>query len=224
MLRIAPKAYSLWKQTLIASVVLASLAIGQSCKADCTPTSIPGICLPNAPIHNPLDDLRRPLTEVGAAVSGDVLAGWIMASRNSSISVSQPLTPQMRGAVAGFIPDYVIDRARFEVGDNGFFNTANVIMKNEPNVAAVTLDDLIVFRDWSTANDTTILVHELIHVQQYAEWGVQNFAVSYARNYNDVEGPAYASHDQYWRWWCGNFNYPPVCYSWGFAPTGPTIR
>jgi Domain of unknown function (DUF4157) len=215
------------KTAMASSVFMGLLACASVCRADCTPTSIPGVCLPNLPVHNPLDDGRGVLTEPAIAVAGAQLSTWITASRNSAISGAQPLTADMRDATAGFIPDYVLNRARFEIGDNGVLNTANVIMQNEPNVSAVTLDDVIVFRSWDVAHDITVLVHELTHVKQYTDWGVNNFATSYVRNWHSVEDPAYATRDQYWRWWCQKFNYPSQCADWGFVPEndqGPNIK
>jgi hypothetical protein len=57
----------------------------------------------------------------------------------------------------------------------------------------VTLIDTIIFRHASDAEDNVALwAHELKHVQQYQEWGVQGFAQRYTHDFNAVEAPAYA--------------------------------
>lgn len=57
---------------------------------------------------------------------------------------------------------------------------------------AVTLIDTIIFRRPSDAEDNVALwAHELKHVQQYQQLGVEEFARRYTRNYDDLEAPAY---------------------------------
>jgi hypothetical protein len=59
-------------------------------------------------------------------------------------------------------------------------------------VNAVTLIDTIIFRHASDAEDNVALwAHELKHVQQYQQLGVNEFARRYTRNYEELEGPAY---------------------------------
>ncbi|MGV8861715.1 MAG: eCIS core domain-containing protein, partial [Pseudomonas sp.] len=66
-------------------------------------------------------------------------------------------------------------------------------MLQNPDVGAVTLIDIILFRDAQTAEQSIALwAHELKHVQQYQEWGVDGFAQRYTQDFNAVEAPAYA--------------------------------
>jgi hypothetical protein len=56
----------------------------------------------------------------------------------------------------------------------------------------VTLVDIIVFRTAEAAETNVALwAHELKHVQQYQEWGVNGFAQRYTQDFNTVEAPAY---------------------------------
>jgi hypothetical protein len=66
--------------------------------------------------------------------------------------------------------------------------------------AAVTLIDVVVFRGPSEATDPSTWAHELTHVDQYRDWGVNSFAVQYVRNWHGVENPAYAKGDGYASW------------------------
>ncbi|MNF05204.1 hypothetical protein D3C80_2048820 [compost metagenome] len=62
---------------------------------------------------------------------------------------------------------------------------------------AVTLVDIIVFRSEEAAlNDVALWAHELVHVQQYQQWGVAEFARRYSRDYDTVEAPGYAMQRQ----------------------------
>ncbi|MNF04821.1 hypothetical protein D3C80_2044220 [compost metagenome] len=57
---------------------------------------------------------------------------------------------------------------------------------------AVTLVDVIVFRSLNDAMENLPLwAHELKHVEQYQQWGVEEFAARYSRDFNAVESPAY---------------------------------
>jgi hypothetical protein len=58
-------------------------------------------------------------------------------------------------------------------------------------VPAVTLDDVIVFQERSAAlEDPKLWAHELKHVMQFAEWGVDGFALRYLNDYEAVEHEA----------------------------------
>lgn len=85
----------------------------------------------------------------------------------------------------------VLDAARFRVGDEQQMSAANALLQN-PDVNAVTLIDTIIFRRPADAEDNVALwAHELKHVQQYQQLGVEEFARRYTRNYDDLEAPAY---------------------------------
>lgn len=61
-----------------------------------------------------------------------------------------------------------------------------------PDTEAVTLVDVIVFRSEEDAQTNVALwAHELWHVKQYQEWGVQGFANRYSEDFDAVEAPAY---------------------------------
>ncbi|MNC70360.1 hypothetical protein D3C75_1211640 [compost metagenome] len=86
----------------------------------------------------------------------------------------------------------MLDAARYKISDNGQFSAATAMLQN-PDVGAVTLIDIILFRDAQSAEqDIALWAHELKHVQQYQEWGVLGFAQRYTQDFNAVEAPAYA--------------------------------
>ena len=81
--------------------------------------------------------------------------------------------------------------ARFKIGNGDELSLGSAVMQN-PDTEAVTLVDIIVFRNLNDAMDNLALwAHELKHVEQYQQWGVREFAVRYSRDFNTVEGPAY---------------------------------
>ncbi|MDM3885883.1 DUF4157 domain-containing protein [Pseudomonas sp. BCRC 81390] len=103
----------------------------------------------------------------------------------------QPIPLHIRAQLEAWYDFAVLDAARFRVGDEQQMSAANALLQN-PDVNAVTLIDTIIFRRASDAEDNVALwAHELKHVQQYQQLGVEEFARRYTRNYDELEAPAY---------------------------------
>jgi len=124
------------------------------------------------------------------AVTG--LENWIVLSRNTAAAgETQTIPLNIRAQLEPYYDLQVLDSARYKVGDDAELNAANTMLQN-PDINAVTLIDIIVFRNAEDAlNDVALWAHELKHVQQYQQWGVREFATRYTRDYNAVEAPAY---------------------------------
>jgi hypothetical protein len=125
-------------------------------------------------------------------VAGPALALWLSQSRaEAAISGTQPIPDAIREKLLRWYPPSVLDAALYKVGDNGELSAASAMMQN-PDIGAVTLVDIIVFRTAEAAETNVALwAHELKHVQQYQEWGVNGFAQRYTQDFNTVEAPAY---------------------------------
>ncbi|MCY1331316.1 hypothetical protein D9M68_225880 [compost metagenome] len=138
-----------------------------------------------------------PLLENVNRMAASSLQQWITQSRNSmSASQLQPIPLNIRVQLEPYYDLQVLDTARYKVGDADEMNAAHTLMQN-PDVNAVTLVDVIVFRNQDDAqNNVALWAHELKHVQQYLQWGVQDFALRYTRDYNAVEAPAYQIQGQ----------------------------
>ncbi|KAA0978541.1 DUF4157 domain-containing protein [Pseudomonas sp. ANT_J28] len=126
-------------------------------------------------------------------IAGPALALWLTQARAEAASAGiQPIPPRIREQLLRWYDPSVLDTARYKVSDNGQFSAATAMLQN-PDVGAVTLIDIILFRDAQTAQqDVALWAHELKHVQQYQEWGVEGFAQRYTQDFNAVEAPAYA--------------------------------
>ncbi|MFC5695552.1 DUF4157 domain-containing protein [Pseudomonas sp. GCM10022186] len=176
---------SLLRQTILAFSFVSTAALacptGQSevCVVTC-------FCAPG----NPGD--MAPLLEGVNQMASSSLQQWILESRNNmAASQLQPIPLHIRAQLEPYYDLQVLDTARYKVGVDTEMNAANTLMQN-PDVEAVTLVDVIVFRNEDDAeNDVALWAHELHHVKQYLEWGVAGFAQRYTRDYNTVEAPAY---------------------------------
>jgi Domain of unknown function (DUF4157) len=177
-----------------------------------------GMCLPEigGAVGQGFEHLKK---EIPAQIGGNPLEGWLNASRNSAVGTSQPIPPQIRQALTGYIEDDVMNRARFKVDDNGVLNLGHLTMKYG-DADAITLVDVIVFRNANDAfNNASLWAHELTHVKQYRDWGTHSFAIQYARDYNSVENPAYAVGNGFSAWYAAHgTGFQPVA-----QPFQPTI-
>jgi hypothetical protein len=139
--------------------------------------------------------------ELKGQIGGNALAPYIQQSRNDAMRGAMPIPFHIRQTLTGYASEDSMNRVRYKIGDNGVANLAHLTMQmgwGDPQ--AITLIDVVVFRGPSEANDPALWAHELVHVDQYRDWGVHDFAIRYARNSNDVEAPAYAKGRDYWAW------------------------
>lgn len=145
------------------------------------------ICLPD------VGQLLGPLPDSLYQIAAPALALWLTQARAEAANAGiQPIPPHIREQLLRWYSPSVLDTARYKVSDNGQFSAATAMLQN-PDVGAVTLIDIILFRDAQTAEQNIALwAHELKHVQQYQEWGVEGFAQRYTQDFNAVEAPAYA--------------------------------
>lgn len=123
------------------------------------------------------------------------LAAAIRDARNKHIGSSKPVPDDLKKLFAPVIPAHILNRARYVVGDLQISmpTAINKSQKMFGNEHAVTVDDVIVFSrepDLDNASDIEWWAHELHHVFQYTNWGVDLFAYRYAKNYSRVENEA----------------------------------
>lgn len=130
--------------------------------------------------------------EDGLNLAAARLEAWLLQSRQAALRAgTEPIPLMIRAQLAPFYDDSLLDEVRFRVGITDEMDVATVMLQN-PDVQAVTLVDVVVFRDaQAAAEDFVLWAHELWHVQQYREWGTSGFAERYTRNFQSVEGPAY---------------------------------
>jgi hypothetical protein len=127
-----------------------------------------------------------------------VLQVLIARSRDDAVRVGVlPIPAEIRQHLAGFIPDVVLDAARYRVqGGDDLTLQVNAIRYGD--TAAITLDHVIVFKKPEDAlHNPNLWVHELTHVAQYQRWGIHDFSVRYLRNFQAVEKEANEAATRY---------------------------
>jgi hypothetical protein len=133
-------------------------------------------------------------------LTGPLLEQWIIASRNDAINGAMPVPPQVRQVLQYWYPPDLLNIMRWKIGQGGDLNVANQSL-TYGHAEAITLIDVVIFRDEAAYLDLSIWVHEMEHVEQYAAYGVHSFAVQYMRSWNSIEGPAYAIQGQFTNNW-----------------------
>jgi Domain of unknown function (DUF4157) len=118
------------------------------------------------------------------------LASWIASARDTAKAEGvEPIPAPIRAALTGYVPEPILNRVRWRVGGSELSLPQNVIRFG--HVPGVTLDDVIVFEERRAAlEDPKLWAHELKHVMQFAEWGVDGFATRYLSDYEAVESEA----------------------------------
>jgi len=157
-------------------------------QAQC-PTGQVQVCLGASCLCVP-DPVR--VREDGLNMAAARLEAWLLQSHQAALRAgTEPIPLMIRAQLAPFYDDALLDEVRFRVGITDEMDAATVMLQN-PDVQAVTLVDVVVFRNAdAAAEDAALWAHELWHVQQYREWGTDGFAQRYTRNFQSVEGPAY---------------------------------
>lgn len=145
-------------------------------------------------------EIDRIRIEAQAQAGAPVFEQWLRESRNTASHGATPIPPQIRQQLQGFYSEELLNSVRYKIGDGGVFNLASLSIQYG-GAAAVTLIDVIVFTSPNDAyGNAELWAHELKHVQQFAEWGVRDFAIRYLRSWNSVEGEAYAAGNSFLSW------------------------
>ncbi|PKQ39534.1 hypothetical protein CXP40_20775 [Pseudomonas sp. YY-1] len=174
--------------TLRRFTLLLLFAAPLAAQAQC-PAGQVQVCLGSSCLCVP-DPVR--MREDGLNLAAVRLEAWLLQSRQAALRAgTEPIPLMIRAQLAPFYDDALLDEVRYRVGITDEMDAATVMLQN-PDVQAVTLVDVVVFRsNDAAAEDAVLWAHELWHVQQYRKWGTDGFAQRYTRNFHSVEGPAY---------------------------------
>lgn len=135
--------------------------------------------------------VRKTVEELKGETAGPTLAAWITASKGNVINAGVgPIPQQIREALTGFFPEDVLNSVRYR---SGWGNEVALpaLSFRFGDAAAVTLDDIVMFRNEQDAQyNPELWAHELGHVLQYRKWGILDFAKRYVKDHEAVEREA----------------------------------
>ncbi len=150
----------------------------------------------------------RPAESVTAAIRRDAassLAGVIVYLRDTALRLgTQPMPRDIRAQLEGFVPDDVLDAVRWR-GTDGIA-PASLAMVVSMGVVAVTVDHVVLFMDDHVArNNAGLWAHELRHLMQYADCGVDAFAFAYLHDRALLEQDAHGYALDWHQWTLDNW-------------------
>jgi hypothetical protein len=126
-----------------------------------------------------------------------IVEDYISASRKKYATQAVPLTTAQRSAMQPYFPPEVLANARLcvlrgaRVPNPSLYSMAKLMgIRNLPDfsdMAAITFVDVVVSHEEFT---DALLFHELVHVVQYAEMGVKDFASRYVNGF--TQGGSYS--------------------------------
>lgn len=129
---------------------------------------------------------RRGIDRIGHAIEdetsgfgGAALAQAIRFSRRQAYTASpQPIPPDIAEALKSYFPSHTLRRVRWTTAGRRI-SLGTVLAGWYYREGAVTLDEVVVFSNPNTAKDVQLWAHELVHVRQYEEVGIDRFARLY---------------------------------------------
>lgn len=131
--------------------------------------------------------------DVGQALlnpAAPVVATAIRFSRGQALNRGvQAIPPAVRQKLVPYFPPQILDKVRWTTADGISIDGA---LKNWFNQeGAIVYDDVIVFANAQlTINNDELWAHELTHVLQYSQMGVESFAFQYTFDWNGLESQA----------------------------------
>jgi hypothetical protein len=121
------------------------------------------------------------------------LAFLIRQTEASAASSAQPIPADIRQLLAPYFPTEILESARWTTADQSGITLAAELERANGDIGAVTANNIIVFRGPTEAGEFSLWAHELVHVSQYRNMGIEGFAAMYAGwGAQRIEGDAYA--------------------------------
>lgn len=116
-------------------------------------------------------------TELAA---GAPVQAWILLSREAALSAGvSPMPQHIKSQLAHLYPASLLDSVRYKTG-SGFLGTLQWFRDEMQGKGAITLKEVIIFAKESDATcNVKLWAHELEHVRQYGNLGVDGFAQAY---------------------------------------------
>jgi hypothetical protein len=124
---------------------------------------------------------------VARQVGGAALARTIRQSRWQALSERTfPVPQNIRDDLEPHFPTIDFDTLRWKPA-NGRLSLGTALTQWYLKEGAIALEDLIVFSSLSTAKGRSLWAHELTHVVQYQELGINGFARTYVLDHARLE-------------------------------------
>lgn len=136
-----------------------------------------------------LQNLPKDLAQAALSPASPILASAIRFSKAQAQNRNpQPIPQHIRQQLAAYFPQHLLESTTWTTA-NGI--SIDGMLRNWLNQeGAVTLDNVICFSGSELANDVELWAHEMTHVLQYDQMGVETFAFVYSTNWSSLESQA----------------------------------
>ncbi len=125
-------------------------------------------------------------------ISAIPLAVAIRAARARHYNKSMPLPEDVKNALRSNFSDQILNKARYCIGNiqitlPNFIGQGQKLFGND--AFAVKVGDVIVFNSnpCSFTQNAFWWTHEITHIEQYSNWGIETFAFNYLKDYGGIE-------------------------------------
>jgi len=145
-----------------------------------------------------LQNLPKDIGQTLLAPHGQALATLIRQAYNQARARAVPIPPEIAAQLSPFYPSTVIARAMWAPTNPNSFSLDT--LRNMLQDGAITLDNIIVFSDSSDGDSRyfnsrnpeirRLWAHELTHVMQYTNMGIESFATIYSVDWESLESQA----------------------------------
>ena len=135
------------------------------------------------------------LTQTVSALFGPPLAETIRSTRDRVYPQGRPIPVALRRQLAPFFPRTVLEQVRYATAWDPTADLLPALFMGSSPKSAMTLGDVILFRDAHGVTDPLLWAHELTHVLQYQQLGVTAFATRYLERGWELEAEAMEKAD-----------------------------
>jgi hypothetical protein len=137
-----------------------------------------------------IENLPKDVSQALLNPAAPYLAGAIRWSKARALERNpEPIPAAVAEKLRPYFPPHIISKVRWTTVGGGFTIDAAIGSWLDQE-GAVTLDDVIVFRGVDAGADVAMWAHELTHVIQYDNLGIDTFAFIYSSNWNSLEEQA----------------------------------
>jgi len=142
-----------------------------------------------AVIPEVIQGLPEDVREALLSVTAPLIATAIRESRQQAIDRGvSPIPPHIRATLQPCFPTAILDKARWTTA--GGISLDGALTEWFNMEGAITLGEVIAFSDGMQAQDVEVWSHELTHVTQYEQLGIDTFAFEYSSDFTVLEGQA----------------------------------
>jgi hypothetical protein len=130
------------------------------------------------------------LTQTVSTLLAPPLAEAIRSTRDRVYPQGHPMPAEVRQKLTPFFPDAVLQQVRYATEWDPTADTLPSLFLGSSTKAAMTLDDVILFRAPQGVADPLLWAYELTHVMQYRQLGLTAFATRYLTQGWELEAEA----------------------------------